>query len=369
MFVVCWGPALAQESGPQRNDGTTVARPRKSTSTTDAPAGEQPQPKIPSQYKRPPAGGAADASVFTSNVDMVTVDVAVVDNRGQFIPGIPAGNFRVLEDSVPQKINGVEPSQAPMTVALVIEWSNLFQTYGSSAWRQTLQLAWGFVGTLKADDYVAVVAYDIKPTILSDFTTDRDKTQEALQRLTFAGFSECNLFDALTDTAERMSEIPGRKAIVLISSGIDTLSKLTLDKARKRIQQAGVPIYSIGLMQTLRELADARGGLGAIDRMEFLQADNQMRTFSNESGGGAYFPRFDGEFNGIFRTIRQALRNQYVLTYSPSNTKHDGTFRKIKVELVNPATNEPLAVKDEKGKAVKYQIIAKPGYTAPRTVE
>ena len=67
--------------------------------------------------------------------------------------------------------------------------------------------------------------------------------------------------------------------------------------------------------------------------------------------------------------LHQALRNQYVLTYQPSNTKHDGAFRKIKVELVNPATNEPLPVKDEKGQPIKYQIVARSGYKAPRAVE
>ena len=67
--------------------------------------------------------------------------------------------------------------------------------------------------------------------------------------------------------------------------------------------------------------------------------------------------------------MHHALRTQYVITYQPSNTKHDGAFRKLKVELVNPATNEPLALKDEKGKPIKYQMVAKAGYKAPREVE
>jgi hypothetical protein len=94
-----------------------------------------------------------------------------------------------------------------------------------------------------------------------------------------------------------------------------------------------------------------------------------MRTFAKETGGMAFFPRFLGEFPTIFQQIHQALRSQYVITYDPSNKAHDGSFRKIKVELVNPATNEPLALKDEKGKPVKYQILAKQGYKAPREVE
>jgi VWFA-related protein len=190
-----------------------------------------------------------------------------------------------------------------------------------------------------------------------------------MQRLRIAAFSESNLYDAITDTADRMSSIEGRKSIVLISSGVDTFSKLTFDKTRKILQNAGVPIYAIGLMQALREWYDARGAMGPIQRLDFLQADNQMRTFAKETGGMSFFPRFYGEFPGIFRSIAEALRNQYTITYHPANQVRDGKFRKIKVELVNPATNEPLRITDEKGKPIKYSILAKNGYTAPREVE
>ena len=216
---------------------------------------------------------------------------------------------------------------------------------------------------------MAVVAYDIKPEILSDFSTDRSKAQEAMRRLNIPAFSESNLFDAVTDTADRMSEIEGRKAIVLMASGIDTFSKITFDQTRKKLQQAGVPIYAVGLMQQIREYYDSMGAMGSIQRMDFLQADNEMRTFAKETGGQAFFPRFEGEMPAVFNAIHQSMRNQYVITYQPTNKAHDGGYRKIKVELVNPATNEPLAVKDEKGKPVKYSIIAKAGYKAPRSVE
>jgi Ca-activated chloride channel family protein len=360
------GLLIGQEQGPVRDPSTTVARPKKADA--DKNAGESDLPKIPSRLKKDNVE-LGNLPGFKSNVDMVTVDVAVVDNKGHFIPGIPSGNFRVLEDNVPQKVSGVNMGEAPMTVAMVIEFSNLFQKYWGPAWYQTLQLAWGFAESLKPEDYVAVVAYDMRPEILTDFTTDKSKVKEGLSRLQIAAFSESNLFDAITDTADRMSGIEGRKAIVLIASGIDTFSKITYDQCRKSLQQSGVPIYAIGLMQTLRELIDARGGMGAIQRMDFLQADNEMRTFAKETGGAAFFPRFQGEYPGIFQGIHQALRNQYVITYSPSNKAHDGSFRKIKVELVNPATNEPLPVKDEKGKPIKYQIVAKVGYKAPREVE
>jgi len=359
----------ADAQGPKKESSETVARPRKKGGA--APGEEAELPKIPSRTMKKegeeklPEGLAT----FRSDATTVSVDVAVIDNKGRFIPKIPGGNFRVLEDNVPQKINGFTMGEAPMTVAMVIEFSNLYQQYWSEPWYQTLMATYGFVETLKPEDYVAIIAYDLRPEILSDFTTDRRQTQEALQRLRIAAYSESNLFDALVDTAERMSEIEGRKAIVTISSGVDTFSKLTFDKTRRALQNAGVPIYALGLMQALREYLDARGVLGPIARLDFLQADNNLRTFAKETGGMAFLPRFYGEFPGIFRAIHEALRNQYVITYNPTNQTRDGKFRKLKVELVNPATNEPLKVTDEKGKPVKYQVIAKAGYTAPREVE
>lgn len=354
---------LAGQQGPNKEVGDTVARPRKK----DAPA-EKEQPKIPSKFSKK-EGSPEGLTSFRVETNVVNVDVAVIDNKGRFIPNIPQGNFRIMEDDVPQQISNFSMGEAPMTVCMVIEFSNLFQQYWSEGWYQTLTAAYGFLETLKPDDYVAVVAYDMRPEILSDFSTDKRKAYEAMQRLRIAAFSESNLYDALVDTAQRMSDIEGRKSIVLIASGMDTFSKLTFDKTRRALQEAGVPIYAIGTLQALREWYDARGYLGAIARMDFLQADNQMRTFAKETGGQSFFPRFYGEFPGIFGAIHEALRNQYSLAYAPSNTARDGKFRKIKVELVNPANNEKLRIVDEKGKPIKYSVVAKSGYVAPREVE
>src|SRR6202023_1542552 len=107
------------------------------------------------------------------------------------------GNFRILEDNVPQQIANFGTGEAPMTVCMVIEFSNRYQQYWSSTWYQTLQASYGFIQTLKKEDYVAIVAYDLRPEILTDFTTDRGKIQEAMQRLRIPGFSESNMYDAL----------------------------------------------------------------------------------------------------------------------------------------------------------------------------
>jgi VWFA-related protein len=281
----------------------------------------------------------------------------------------------VREDNVPQQVQSFGVSQAPMTVALLIEFNARFQQYWSETWYQTLTAAYGFAETLRPEDWVAVIAYDLRPEILSDFTKDRRETYQALQRLRTTGFSEANLFDALTDTCERMSGIEGRKSIVLISTGMDTFSKLNYGEARRIVQEAGVTVYPIGMMQMLRERADAYGAFdgawGGAARLDFLQADNQLKTFAAESGGAAFFPRFYGEYPSIFQAIHYTMRNQYVLTYVPTNQQKDGEWRKIKVRLINPKDpkKDLRIVAGKKNKRVKYSVVARSGYRAPRPVE
>ena len=190
------GTLFSQSTGPKSEGSETVARPRKKDANgnpTAAPADEE-QPKIPSKFggKRDPKEPIEGPS-FKSEATTVTVDVAVLDNKGNFIPKIPKGNFRILEDNVPQQITGFNMGEAPMTVCMLIEFSNRFQSFYSYGWMQTLQASYGFLDTLKPEDYVAVVAYDMRPEMLSDFSNDRSKAQEAMARLRIAGFSESNM--------------------------------------------------------------------------------------------------------------------------------------------------------------------------------
>lgn len=352
------GLLLAQE-GPTRDSGDTVARPKpKPEAATDVTD----QTKIPSKLTKKADVPPASAPTFRADITTVNVDVGVLDNRGRFIPGIPAGNFRIMEDGVPQKILGAATGETPITICMVIEFSARYQRYWSYGWMETLQAVYGFLQTLKPEDQVAVVAFDLRTTILSDFSTNRQDTQEALARLRIPGFSESNMFDALTEVADRMSSIEGRKAIFYIGSGMDTFSKLTLDQCRRKLQTASVPIYSVGTLGIVKMYATG------MRELDFLQAENELKTFSKETGGQAWFPRFMGEYPGIFQALNQALRNTYMLSYSPTNTARDGKFRKIKVDLVAPS-GEPLRITDEKGKPMKYVVIAKTGYTAPREVE
>jgi len=356
---------LYGQEGPQTQSSDSVAKPKKPADTAPPPE----EAPIPSEYKKPKEV-PADTPTFRSNATTVNVDVSVLDNQNHFIPKLAPDKFRILEDGVPQQITQSNLSEAPMTICMLIEFSGRFQQFWSYGWYETLQASYGFLQTLKPDDNVAVVEYDLRDTILSDFSPDKSKAEQAMAMLRIPGFSESNVFDALTDMADRMSGIEGRKAILLIGTGLDTFSKITFDTARKSLQESGVPIYTISVLQIARMMMESRGGMGAqIQNMDFLQADNEMKTFSKETGGLSFFPRFTGEYPQVFHQIEQALREQYSFAYHPTNVARDGKFRHIKVELVNPSTNEPLRIVNEKGKPVKYQIIAKAGYKAPREVD
>jgi Ca-activated chloride channel family protein len=185
--------AVAQDPAGQGSE--TVAKPKKkadpnagANSTTPAADSSDNLPKIPSKLGNKAKDEAASDVSFKADTSVVTVDVAVLDNKGNPIPKIPRGNFRILEDNVPQTVSQYATAQAPMTVALVIEFSARYQQYWSMGWRDTLNASYGFLQTLQKDDYLAVIAYDLRTDILCDFTNDRSKIQEALSRLRIPGF-------------------------------------------------------------------------------------------------------------------------------------------------------------------------------------
>jgi VWFA-related protein len=343
------------EAGGPEGDTGSIAVPKKKPEETPPP---EKTPKI----KNPE--GLEDFSLRV-NVPLVNVDVSVLTKDGQFIPGLKGGNFKVYEDGVEQKISNFNQTQAPITAVLLLEFAST--NYGFI--NDMLNGAYSFLNVLKPEDWTAVVAYDMRPTILVDFTQDKRAVASALGMLRVPGFSETNLFDALYDTIDRIDGLEGRKYIVLISSGRDTFSRLTYDKILNKLKTTqNITIYAIGTGQAMREYYDARGAMGPLTRLDYLQADNQMGVFARMTGGYAYFPRFQAEFPEIFREIGNDIRNQYVISYHPSNTKQDGTYRKLKVELIAP-DGGPLKIVDQKGKNLKYQVIAREGYKAKQVVE
>ncbi|MGA7291310.1 MAG: VWA domain-containing protein, partial [Terriglobales bacterium] len=330
---------------------------------------EEPPPPAPEKPKK--IENMPDYSIQVQ-VPLVSLDVLVTTKDGQTIPGLQAGNFKILEDGTPQKIASFNQTQAPITAVLLIEFAAARAFSGSQAYHymyDALNASYAFASTLRKDDWVAVESYDMKPTILVDFTQDKRAIMGALNSLRVPGFSERNLFDALFDTLDRIDRIQGKKYIILVSSGADTFSKLNLDQVLKKIKSTkDVTIYPVSIGWTYREMVDAAGMAGGMRDVGWAQNDNQMNTFAHLTGGRAYFPRFEGELPEDFQQIAADIRNQYSITYRPTNTKLDGTYRKLKVELQAP-DGGPLKIRNQKGKEVKYIVYAREGYTAKHTVE
>jgi VWFA-related protein len=351
-----------EAGGPTDNVGP-YAIPKKKADDAPPP----PPPVTPKKLEDIP-----DYSLKV-NVPLVNVDVLVTTKDGQFIPGLKQGNFRVMEDGVQQQVTHFNVSQAPITAVLLVE----FASTSYSFLRDALMASYAFANSLKKDDWVAVAYYDMQPHILVDFTQDKKAVYGALNQLRIPGFAETNLFDALYDTLDRLDRVEGKKYVILVTTGIDTFSKLTLDKMMKKIKDTkDVTIFPISVGWMLREYCDThRGacrnihGMGIpVSQMDYLQGDNEMKTFAAMTGGRAYFPRFQAEYSEEFQDISNDIRNQYTLSYAPTNSKLDGTYRKLKVEVVGP-DGAPLKVTDQKGKNVKIDVVSRDGYTAKHTVD
>ncbi len=331
-----------EQGGPKQSETDTLIGPKK-----------QQVPKKKRITPKKPAGDKPEENFTLSvEIELVSLDVVVTDKRGNFIPNLTQKNFRVFEDKVEQTVSNFSPTVAPLTVVMVIEFSRTFGYWYDDVILPAAQ----FINMLRPDDWAALVAYDLRPEILTDFTQDRRELYSGLSRMRIPSFSESNLFDALKDTLDRLEEVDGKKAVLLISTGIDTFSKITFDTILKRVQNTEAVIYCIGMAQLARELFDARGWLAPEERLTFLQADNQLNTFSRRTGGKAWFPRFIGEYPGILQQVGIELRNQYSMGYQSGNPNRDGKFRKIKVDVV-----------DENGNVVKNVVVrAKEGYQAPK---
>ncbi|MFP5227780.1 MAG: VWA domain-containing protein [Acidobacteriota bacterium] len=346
----------APEAGGPGNDNGPIAIPKKSPNAATPPP--PPQPTV----KNPPGLGGLSLRV---DVPVVNVDVNVMtDKTHEFIPNLKEDNFRVFEDGVPQDIIGFHQVKAPITAVLLVEfaandWNFIFDMWNSAI---------AFTEQLQPDDYIAVVTYDMHTTILTDFTHNKMLIQQAVQSLTIPTWNETNLFDAIYETLDRLSRIEGRKYVILVSSGRDTFSKITLDKCLQKIKEtSNVTIFSIATGG-----AGIMGGGGfdsyQMNTIGMLQAQNQLQSFARMTGGMYFEPRFTAELPDDFAAINASIRNQYQITYRPSNIKMDGTYRRIRIELVDEE-GHPLRMQDQKHKPVKYDIIARDGYKAKQQVE
>ena len=306
--------------GPQTDVGP-YAIPKKK---------DQPPPVPPAERHRN-IESLPDYSI-SLNVPLVEIPVSVTTKDGQFISSLQKDNFRVYEDGVPQTISTFAVSQAPITAVLLVEFASTNYAFVIDA----LRASYNFANTLKKDDWLAVISYDNKPHTLVDFTQDKVAIFGALNQLRIPGFAETNLFDALYDTLDRMDRVEGHKYIILVTTGFASFSKINLDQITKKIKSThDVTIFPISVGWLARERYETAGraaphGLGIpISRIDYLQADNELQTFARLTGGRFYQPRFEAEYPEVFHNIVADIRNQCGIAFRPTNSKLDGSYRKL----------------------------------------
>lgn len=272
-------------------------------------------------------------------VPVVTLEVSVLDHEGLFVPGLAKENFRVLEDGEPQAVTSMGLIEAPITVVLLVEHTSDLTPLQQGA----LLAAYSFLQTLKRDDWAALVLFDKRPHIQADLTQNKAAVRAALREVGIPLSREISLFDALYDTLDRLEHVQGRKFVILMASGADTLSHKILDQVLEKIQfSKDTVIYSL---DTIAPVLNRQGA-------------NELRSFANLTGGKLYFPVSQEDYADVFRDIARLIRNQYSLSYNSSHKLVDGSWHKIKVQVV-----------DADGAPQKYQIIAREGYRAKKQVQ
>jgi VWFA-related protein len=349
------------DAGGPAGDNGAIALPKKKDTPDDAPLPPAPAERT---VKNPPG---LDNYSLRVEVPEVSVDVGVLlEKTGQFVPNLKPDNFKVYENGVEQKIVGFKRVEAPITALLLCEFASTNYNFVYDM----RNAAWAFAQQLRPQDYVAMMTFDMRTQIVTDFTQDKRQLYNAINSMVIPGFSERNLFDALYEAEDRLTRIEGRKYIILIASGRDTFSKITLDKIMQKVKNTpDVTIFAVSTGGGMRAMTEGGPGFNQQMRdLDYLQADNQMKTFAKMTGGMWFAPRFVAEMPEIFGDINSAIRSKYQLVYHPTDPKQDGTYRKLRVELVDPE-GKPLRMEDEKHKPLKYDIIARDGYRARQEVE
>jgi Ca-activated chloride channel family protein len=309
----------------------------------------EPVPPIPKNINQEPA--------IKISTQVVNVDVTVIDKKThRLYTNLTQKNFTIYEDGVKQEVGNFLSGEGPMTVVLLLEnnFRNRYYTnyFDPSFAQEIFQSAATFVQSfVKPEDHVAIVTYSMKPKVISDFTGDRNRLYQAVMSAyrDSLNFSEANIYDALSfvllggkaiqlfdeeggpSEYSGVQEVEGHTAVILVTLGIDTFSKITYDNALKIVKNAGVPIYTVGVGNLFFKKYEHR--LPPEQRLTFLQAYNSLNHFSKFSGG-MYFPMtFETEIPQIMQSIQAMLRSQYSLGYTPTNTRREGKERKINVEV------------------------------------
>jgi VWFA-related protein len=293
------------------------------------------------------AGGlafAAPPGQIRVQVNLVNLFATVRDKHKAIVTGLKQDDFQVFEDGQPQEITYFSAeSNLPITVGMLMDTSGS-EYYMLSAEKDAASRFLRRV--LRKGDLAMVMSFDTDVDLLADFTDDRGMLDRAINRaqinapsggmiaqgpLPSSGTGGTNFYDAVYLAAhDKLSEEAGRKAIIVLTDAEDTGSKLNLQDSVEAAQRTDTVVHIL--------LVAADGGDQSV-----------AKRLTDETGGRMIVVRSDKNLEAAFDQISEELRSQYTIGYSPSNKKHDGSYRKIKVEM-----------KDK-----DYSVLTRRGYYAP----
>jgi VWFA-related protein len=257
------------------------------------------------------------------NAEPVSLYVTVVYGD-KLVRGLSAPNFRVFEDGQPRQFR-LEAPEKPPAIALLVEYSRSSSLY----FNDIAAAAQGFLNVAPQGDWLALATFSKDLEVRVDFTKNRPDMENSLSSLGPPKWREISTYDAVYEMLDRVEKLKGRHVLILIGSGFNTMSKHTLDEVRKKAQRSHVTIYCVGAGSLLRgRYAHA---LSNSATMQLMQAEAFMRMLANESGGEAWFPKFESAFGDVMKGVVQDMDFQYRLVYVPQ-VPADQKLHKIKVE-------------------------------------
>jgi Ca-activated chloride channel homolog len=316
-------------------------------------------PALTSATNRPRQSPASTAQQpLQVTTEIVKLDATVTDDRGEFVDGLQQKNFRILDRDVEQPIVFFAPTDAPAQILVMVETSPAVYLIQSDHIAAVYSLASG----LAPDDEVALVTYNDGPRTILPFTRDKASLTATLEQIQYSlGFGDLNLFDSISAVLDSMAPAPGKKAILLLTTGLDSSPASHWDALIRKLRASDVVIFPVALGGSLRVPAKKHKNKTPVTSGEppvFAEADKTLRSLADITGGRAFFPESPKDFAPMYREIAAALRHQYVLGIAPS---HDGQFHSLTVQVLDD-NSLPYPTS---GKNLSRKIFVREGYLAP----
>jgi VWFA-related protein len=309
----------------------------------------------------PPSPHALQQPPFQISVDvnLVNVDVTVADARGAFVSNLTRDQFRLLDDGVPQPITHFEAVETPAQVLVLVEAGPAVALLH----REHLNALHALLEGLAPDDQVALASYDQSPRLALPFTADKSALAQAMGSPNFfLGMAQLNLYESLSTVLDWLRSVPGKKAVVLLSTGIDTSKPGSWAALEQKLAAGNVVIFPVALSGELRappKKKPANSQAAEEVAAGFAEADRALNALAEESGGQAYFPQNAKEFPVLYARIASLLRHQYSLGFAAP--ARDARYHRIELQVLD-AAGHPAVGKDAKP---LFRVSHRRGYLAP----